>query len=582
MTGIRVARCIQASPLYPYLTDFVRRLYFLTLFHQLGGLVTRLERMRPSVWFPLLLAGIAPQLSSASPTTKPKTQTERPASPSPRSDPPTNARPMPSLGNVSTLPPQCAILCQTEAAPIDMSSGAMPSPEAMCHPDPQLQDKVMACVAAKCTVFEALQAQKFVAELCNFPKTDKSALILGCVWGFEVFGILGLALRLASIFIIDGRKFGWDDLAVILVLCANIGAGVAVTISTVVYGYGKDIWVLTPDQIRNCFMYSILVTPIYIFSVGLLKIALILFYLRVFDAQSGNRWFRCLCWIMLGITAMYSCIHIVTSMLNCQPVSYAWTFWDGQHEGVCGNRSADGFSHAVTNAAVDLILFLLPIPKLLSLNMSLRKKLILIAMFGFGLITFVCSIIRMVDLGTDGLKKRTNFTADTVGFTIWTIAECKFGLFCACIPMMGQALYRMMPGVFGSLATTAKGSSANTSEHSSKSKRPNMWSSHDAVELEDESGQSRAKHARNMASLQLKWIDEYSDAGDGKDDMAIEQYDAESTQRLRISRDNRSASSTGDTGYTEWQRPGLRTGVPESSQEIMYVGLTAAPASYRQ
>ncbi|KAI0477307.1 hypothetical protein GGR56DRAFT_400942 [Xylariaceae sp. FL0804] len=326
-----------------------------------------------------------------------------------------------ALANVSTLPPACSIECQTQVMPVSATTN--PKLSDMCDhsaANPKAT-ALQACVLANCTVIEALQAQRFVAELCQVPEVNKAALVMGAIWGFEAFGILGMILRLLAYFVIDGRKFGWDDLVAILILAANVAAGVLVTIATIGYKYGQNIWMLTPNDITNCLKYMITVTPLYIFSTGCLKLALILFYLRIFDKNSGNRYFRILCWFMFAVTVTYTTVHIFTSIFNCWPVQYAWEAWDGLHQGTCGDRSRDGYSHAITNVIVDGILFLLPIPKLWGLNMSWKKKVLVIFMFAFGLFTCVCSIVRVLFMGSNALIGGANGTVTTVPFII-----CKF------------------------------------------------------------------------------------------------------------------------------------------------------------
>ncbi|KAH9905415.1 hypothetical protein F4778DRAFT_706981 [Xylariomycetidae sp. FL2044] len=419
----------------------------------------------------------------------------------------------PSMGSsmfsgLSTPPPACAIACQSQAKstcpPTDLNC--------ICHPDADAQTTLLACVAAECTISEALQAQRFTTELCGLPKTDRRALVLGVIWGFEAFGFIGLALRLASRFMKNGGGLGWDDWLATLILIVNVGAGVTVTIATVSYGYGRDVWMLTADEITQCVMLLIMVSPLYIFSVGCLKVTLILFYLRIFDPQGGNRVFRLVCWTVMGIVLVYTTANTFVSIFNCQPLSYAWTFWDGEHAGRCtGDHAAEVLSHAVLNAVVDVVLFALPIPKLLGLNMRRRKKILTISMFAFGLVTTVCAVARVKkategEYGTGG----ANFTIDTIPFMIWTIAECKLGLMCACVPMAAQALRRIFPRALGSTAGASSGGPSGPKASGSGSSSFSGHARGDGGELGD--GGSTRRRGRGLApdpvSMELRWIDE--------------------------------------------------------------------------
>ncbi|KAI1345199.1 hypothetical protein F5Y15DRAFT_20395 [Xylariaceae sp. FL0016] len=481
------------------------------------------------------------------------------------------------FAGVSTLPPTCAIACQSQFAAVD-STATMPDLESMCtNTDPAIEKAILACVMQKCTVSEALQAKKFTAELCHEPTHDKTAIILGAVWGFEAFGFIGLFLRILSRFLVEGRKIGVDDLLAILVLAANITAGAIVTIATVDYGYGKDIWMLTPDQITHCLMYMITITPVYIFSVGILKVALIIFYLRIFDAQSGNKRFRIMCWVMMAISIGYTTAHIFTSIFNCQPISFAWTSWDGLHQGKCGDRGIDGLSHAIMNVCVDFILFFMPIPKLWRLNMSTRKTLLIITMFAFGLCTTACSIVRLSDLNMLGYSSLSNGTVTTVPFMIWTIAECKFGLFCACIPMSMQSLCILLTKLFGSIKSEAQQSHEPSKRSGGSSDQPS------SLELGDVHPASRrGRKTRDPTSLALEWIDDDDETEEmSMKDEASSALSSEQGSQKRLSagladflQDSLSVISQHDKTL------GSEIWTISRDSEATYEGLSAVPGSH--
>ncbi|CAJ2509097.1 Uu.00g141230.m01.CDS01 [Anthostomella pinea] len=379
----------------------------------------------------------------------------------------------------------------------------------MCNPSAEPQMVVAACVYKACTIPEMLQAQKFTTELCMRPTANKAPLILGLVWGFEALGFIAMALRLLSRFAAQGGGFGWDDLVALVIMVANIGAGSMITVATVKYGYGQDIWMLTPDQITNCLKYLLMVTPVYIFSVGGLKITLILFYLRIFDSDSGNRRFRILCWATMGVVAIYSLVNIFLSIFVCHSISYLWTIWDGDHEGECGDRKAAGLSHVVLNVLVDLILLGLPVfglsvPKLFNLRLATSKELLIIVMFAFGLITTVCSVVRLVDIGRWELTSSPNLTVSTISFMIWTIAECEFGLICACIPMAAQGLRAMRPQASKLNEPSGTGSPSEPKSSSTSQRVTQLWNSTAAP-------WTGRRRVRDPVSLLLESIDESPD-----------------------------------------------------------------------
>lgn len=79
--------------------------------------------------------------------------------------------------------------------------------------------------------------------------------------------------------------------------------------------------------------------------------------------------------LLLGIGTMLG------ALLQCQPFAYNW---DQTIDGHCGNQV---LSYAITgalNVCLDVATLLLPMPYLASLEISLLKKVILIATFAMG------------------------------------------------------------------------------------------------------------------------------------------------------------------------------------------------------
>lgn len=75
---------------------------------------------------------------------------------------------------------------------------------------------------------------------------------------------------------------------------------------------------------------------------------------------------------------------ILGALLQCQPIAYNWdqTIVGGH----CGNQVLSYEITGTLNVVLDLATLLLPMPYLATLEMSLSKKLILIATFAVGLL----------------------------------------------------------------------------------------------------------------------------------------------------------------------------------------------------
>lgn len=113
---------------------------------------------------------------------------------------------------------------------------------------------------------------------------------------------------------------------------------------------------------------------------GCIKLAFLFLYLRVFPRQK----LRKTVYSLIGIGTLSVFIFTIICTVNCLPVTYIWTSWDGQHEGKCINLNSFVWAHAVLDIVFDCVIFALPIPELIKLKMSLKKRIMIVAMFSVG------------------------------------------------------------------------------------------------------------------------------------------------------------------------------------------------------
>ena len=180
---------------------------------------------------------------------------------------------------------------------------------------------------------------------------------------------------------------------------------------------------------KHCAKYLILTEPIYLFSLGQVKVAILLFYLRIFPRQSGHHRFRLLCWIMIAAISIYTVVHVLISIFQCWPVSYAWTRLFGQEQGTCWHFGASVLTHGALNMASDWIIFFMPIKNLMELKMQRAKKVLVIVALAWGLGGSVCSIFRLVELFHAGRLSNLDEDAN-ITLRLAKVLMCKLQTVC--------------------------------------------------------------------------------------------------------------------------------------------------------
>lgn len=150
-------------------------------------------------------------------------------------------------------------------------------------------------------------------------------------------------------------------------------------------GLGRDVWTLPFSDITKMLKYYWICELLYITLTWLIRIAFVLYFLRIFPDQS----FRRTVWTFIAIylSATVACVLAVAFI--CTPVSFLWTGWDGEHSGNCRDHHAVVTTQAALTIVADLVTFALPLSQIWRLPMSLKKKIGVALMFSVGIV-YVC------------------------------------------------------------------------------------------------------------------------------------------------------------------------------------------------
>lgn len=147
-------------------------------------------------------------------------------------------------------------------------------------------------------------------------------------------------------------------------------------------GLGRNIWVLTPVQITTFLKVYWTFEMLYTVTLGTIKISICFLYLRLFPGEK----FRRLVWATLIFNLFVLVAFSFSSVFQCRPLSYFWSGWDGEQKGTCDNINAAAWAHAVINIVLDVWMLGLPASQVWRLNVPMRKKIEILAMFGFGIL----------------------------------------------------------------------------------------------------------------------------------------------------------------------------------------------------
>ncbi|KAK1689924.1 CFEM domain-containing protein [Colletotrichum godetiae] len=369
--------------------------------------------------------------------------------------------------------PSCAIKCIFQE--IGHSSCALTDQKCMCN-DEVLAGYVQVCVEANCTVMEMLAARNQSLAACGVPVTQQDtvmawfrALLFALPTFFIIVRMVNKCIKLSS--------WGWDDTTIVIAY-AVLAAFLPAAYLAEATGAGRDIWVLSEDQITYFLLLFIIFGMLYMTCLAFIKASIIFLYLRIFPDET----FRRVLWCTQLFNLLLWIAFIAGTFGSCQPLHFFWHGWKRDMEGKCFNLNAFAMCHGVLNVALDAWMLVLPATQVYSLRMQPKKKLGVMLMFGVGVFLTAVSAYRIKALLI--FATSYNVTADSFQSSLWSHIELCVGIFVSCLPGTRQVWRKLFPKI---LEVTHLSSRSARLSRSAKASHSASQASRSAVDPNDRS-----------------------------------------------------------------------------------------------
>lgn len=134
---------------------------------------------------------------------------------------------------------------------------------------------------------------------------------------------------------------------------------------------------LTATELRTALKWFFVAQTPYKVTICLNKVATILLYLRIFITQK----FHIVAYSVMGIIIAWSVGAVTSTIFQCVPVAGAW---DKTVDATCINSDIFWVAYAVMDILTDLMVLALPLPPIMALQLSMRNKLMICAIFLMG------------------------------------------------------------------------------------------------------------------------------------------------------------------------------------------------------
>ncbi|KAH6884932.1 hypothetical protein B0T10DRAFT_577330 [Thelonectria olida] len=275
--------------------------------------------------------------------------------------------------------------------------------------------------------------------------------------------ICGIGMTLALFFLLQRlyvkafirNTFGVDDVLLIIAWLGSITIQ-ALTLRSFVEGWmGVHAWEIPFAKFQKAVFWANYINSIvYTVPTCLSKIVILLFMLEI---NSNQPWYRWTVFITMFVVAGSSIGIFFASVFPCTPLHKAWDLSLAPEVGSCIDRPAMFQATAGLGVATDVIILAIPIPMVVGLQLSVKKKIALLLLFAIGSATVITSMVRLALLKFQLDKIDTTWGGGPIH--AWIGVEANLLIMCACLSTLRHFVKTVAPRLLSSTRGTSTGRS---------------------------------------------------------------------------------------------------------------------------
>jgi len=176
-------------------------------------------------------------------------------------------------------------------------------------------------------------------------------------------------------------------------ICSIIYNSLCITQSR--YGLGLPLSIRPVANLNKYSEVNFAGRPFYMAGIAGFKVALCFAYLRITGSNTKSI-YRRIIWFFMIFTILSHLGGTLVLIFQCTPIQRSWR--PKLKPSSCLPNDTTFYVLAAITIFCDVVIFGLPIPLLAKLQINMRRKTGLIAVFSLGAFTTVCSIMRMYQI----------------------------------------------------------------------------------------------------------------------------------------------------------------------------------------
>ncbi|OQD85181.1 hypothetical protein PENSOL_c105G01028 [Penicillium solitum] len=298
------------------------------------------------------------------------------------------------------------------------------------------------CAESDCTSKEFFTTKRLYEKECDItprkgPAVVKASTLIPFILA-SFFFVMRMVAKSSGL----AGGWGWDDYTIIVSYIIGVAIYV-LDIYMIRNGFGRNIWDVPFPSITRFYQYFQAMAVMYKVQISLAKISVCLFLLRIFQART----FRYLAYGLICANAAIGITWASVDAFRCLPTRLTWVGWMHEEPGHCINFITAVLVNCLVNIFVDFILIVMPVYEVIKLQLPLRKKLSVAAMFIVGSVLTIIAIIRVVVFWTN--RWGINETLGLYPLMHWSVIESQISVMCACLPAFRALIGRWFPRFLG-------------------------------------------------------------------------------------------------------------------------------------
>ncbi|KAF2242501.1 hypothetical protein BU26DRAFT_570585 [Trematosphaeria pertusa] len=248
---------------------------------------------------------------------------------------------------------------------------------------------------------------------------DRGHILITVGIVFMVIEIVAFGLRMFACRL-RRAKFSWDDVLVISALLSNLAMVAMMIASVYLAGIGQHTLAafMHAKDMKFLGQIGLIIVPVLYAAANTTSKAIILrLFLRIFTTPGLTRWTT---YLVLAVITLHATVATFLLIFQCSPIAATW---DTLVRGKCLDTAALFKWSCLPNVITDLVMLVLPMPKIWTLKASWRMKFGITLMLLLATIGIVASTIRAVEFFHDSDKMFGDPAWYMLDLMTYTIAE---------------------------------------------------------------------------------------------------------------------------------------------------------------